>query len=161
MTRRCAVTVTALVVAVLPACTSAVGHAGPAVPLQDAPCTQSPSGTLTRLADSKALVECRDGRWEPFTGMFPSSDNWLTYGPELTLRGQARRNPEMMAGIWVGIPQSPESQCSATQSNVIVAGQMAPPEVVAGEPGQPLRLALTTQLASIELTGSCLWEREP
>ena len=82
----------------------------------------------------QALLECRDGRWVPFTEIYPSGDKWLTYGPELTLYGQARRNPEIKAGNWIGIPQDLESLCSAKQSVVVAAGQLAPPQVLTGEP---------------------------
>ena len=160
MTRRRAVTMAALAAAALSACGQAVSHADPTVPQQDSPCSQIPAGTLTRLTDN-GLLQCRDGRWQSFTGVYPSSDSWLTYGPELTLRGQARRNPEMMAGRWTGVPQDPESQCSATQNDAIAAGQMAPPQVFTGEPGQPLTLSLTTQLATIGIAGRCLWQRQP
>jgi hypothetical protein len=160
MTRQWAVTGTAVLIAALLA-PAAVAHADPVAPQPKAPCPRTPAGTLTRLADGQTLLQCQGGHWAPFTDIYPSSDIWLTYGPALTLHGQARPNPEIKAGSWTGIPQSPGSQCSAQQSDVIDAGNMAPPQILTGDPGQPLALALTTQLATITLDGDCLWQRQP
>ena len=142
------------------ACPSAVAHAEPADPEPGVACAGTPGGTLTRLTDSRTVLQCRDAQWVPLAETYPSGDTWLTYGPALTLHGQARRNPEMKAGTWVGIPHDPNSTCSASASDVVVAGQLAPPRGSTGEPGQPLKLALSTQLFSIELSGRCLWQRQ-
>jgi hypothetical protein len=150
-------TATILLALIAPA---AVAQADPGVPQRNAACAQIPSGTLTRLTDGQTLLQCDGGHWTLFTDIYPASDIWLTYGPEMTLHGQARPNPEMKAGNWTGVPQSPGSQCGAVQSNVIDAGDMAPPETLTGDPGQPLTLALTTQLATITLVGDCLWQRQ-
>jgi hypothetical protein len=158
MTRQWAITGMAVLGAALLA-PAVVAHADPVAPQPNAACPQLPAGTLTRLADGQTLLQCRSGHWALFTDIYPSSDIWLTYGPEVTLHGQARPNPEIKAGNWTGTPQSPGSQCSAQQSDVIDAGDMAPPQMLTGDPGQPLALTLTTQLATITLAGDCLWQR--
>lgn len=160
MTRRGAAALSALAVAAASACGSPLSHAEPSVPQQNSSCANFRAGTLTRLTESNTVLQCRDGQWQVFTDAYPSSDDWLTYGPELILRGQARRNPEIRAGSWTGTPRDQETQCSATQSVVITPGQMAPPQVSAGHVGQPLEVTLTTQLATIALSGNCLWHRD-
>ncbi|WP_099022447.1 hypothetical protein [Mycolicibacterium palauense] len=160
----------ALPVLTAAACASAVGHAEPEAPQADASCAGLPAGTMARTA-ADALVQCSGDRWQPFTGVYPSSDTWLSsgsepesepgseQGPALVLHGQARRNPEMMAGTWVGVPQDPQGSCGATVSDVIAAGEMAPPKQLTADPGQSLTMTVSTQAATIELTGPCLWQR--
>lgn len=116
---------------------------------------------LTQLADQR-LLACRDGVWSVDADVYPSSARWYSYGPVLTLTGQGRRNPEFGAGGWTGTPQDGESSCTATLHEVLHAGELAPPQTVTGEPGQPLALRASAQLFDIDLAGSCLWElREP
>jgi hypothetical protein len=160
MRRRPVVTALAVLVTALlvPTPTAA---ADPGTPQPNAACPQLPAGTMARLVDGQTLLQCRNGHWALFTDIYPSSDIWLTFGPELTLHGQARPNPEITAGNWTGVPQTPGGQCSAQQSDVIDAGDLAPPQILTGDPGRPLPLTLSTQLATITLDGDCLWQRQP
>lgn len=142
----------------------AIGYAEPAAPQPGSPCAEGVAGALTELADGASFLECRSGasggyQWQPFTGPYPASDRWLTYGPTLKLHGQGRRNPELTSGAWTAYPQDPVTRCRAEQTAVVSAGTVGPPEVSIGEPGQPLEFTVLPLNFSIELTGNCLWQR--
>ena len=115
-------------------------------------------GALTRLADRTLLV-CQSGQWVTDADIYPSSDRWVSYGPELVLYGQGRRNPEFMAGDWTGTPQSDQTRCGAGQLKVIAPGELGALESAVADPGQPLEINVPTRLFSITLTGFCLWQR--
>jgi hypothetical protein len=76
----------------------------------------------------------------------------------LELRGQGRRNPEIMSGDWIGYPQDSGSRCSAEQAAVVSAGVVGPPQTSMGEPGQPLQFEVLPVVFTIKLTGYCLWQ---
>lgn len=134
-------------------------HADPAPPQPDTACAAELDGALTGVADSNALLQCRDGDWQPYTDVYPASDRWLTTGAPLTLHGQGMRNPEVHAGQWTGTPQDSETQCSARQVDVLGPGQLNAPLVQTGDPGQPLSFAVSAKLFSATLSGFCLWQR--
>jgi hypothetical protein len=168
MKQRIAVAATAMVVAAAPPLSAAAcAHAEPArdhvVPQADAPCSETLADALTQLPDGQTFLVCRSEpggyRWTPFTGPYPSSDRWLSYGPELKLHGQGLRNPEILSGQWVGSPQDPGSSCSAEQAAVVSAGEVGPPQTSTGKPGQPLHFEVLPVIFSIKMTGYCLWQR--
>ena len=153
--------VAAVAAAALAMC-GGTGTAGadPGAPQPGTGCTGL-AGALTRLADQQ-LLTCHDDSWSVDTDTYPSADRWYSYGPELTLSGQGRRNPEFPAGSWTATPQDDDGRCTATLHEVLRAGELAPPRTLAGEPGQPLVLTASAQLFDIDLAGHCLWElREP
>jgi hypothetical protein len=127
-------------------------------PQPGSPCAESLADALTQLPD-RAFLVCSGGSWESFTGPYPSSDRWFSYGPPLTLHGQGLRNPEILSGNWTATPQHSDSTCSAQQAAVISAGEVGPPRTSTGEQGRPLDFDVLPVVFSIELTGDCLWER--
>jgi hypothetical protein len=165
MKQRMAVGVTALVVsAMAPLCPPPRSHAEPVVPQPDTQCSESVAGAFTQLPDYKTFLECRNQpglgyRWQIFDDPYPNSDQWLTYGPELTLHGEGQRNREINSGDWTADPQNSDSRCNAEQLVVVSAGELSPPQVSTGEPGQPLKLRVLPLLFTIELSGNCLWQK--
>ena len=85
---------------------------------------------------------------------YPNSDRWLTYGPQLTLHGEGQPNREIDSGDWIAYPQAADSRCEAAQLDNTAAGERTPPQVAAGEPGQPLTLRVLPMLFTVELQGS-------
>lgn len=137
----------------------AVSYADPVRPQADTACAPELDGALTDVDGSKTLLQCSDGRWKVYTDAYPSSDRWLSRGTNLTVSGQGRRNPEFPAGVWTATPQYSQTRCGAEQVEVIGAGQLGAPQTVAGQPGQPLVLAVSARLFKVTLTGHCLWLR--
>lgn len=144
----------------------ALGSAPPAsadptvAPQAGTDCAPGLDGALTGVAGSKALLQCRDGSWQPYTEVYPSGDRWLTTDAPLTLHGQGMRNPEVLAGAWTGTPQDDQSSCTATQVDVVAAGQLGAPQTVTGDAGQPLEFPVSAKLFTVTLTGFCLWHRD-
>jgi hypothetical protein len=160
MAQRTAVAVTALAVAA--GVWAPWASADPAAPQPDSSCSSGLADALTQAPDGTFLACSSAGggyRWQLFTGPYPSSDRWLSYGPALTLHGQGRRNPEILSGDWIASPQDPGSACRAEQSAVVSAGQVGPPQTSSGSPGQPLEFTVLPVVFTITLTGDCLWER--
>ncbi|MDY6999027.1 MAG: hypothetical protein SW019_20730 [Actinomycetota bacterium] len=147
------------------------GNAAPAAPTAPpqpgAACPADQGGALTALpsqpgdpSNRKNLLECTGETWQAFTGEYPESDMWLSSGPELTLRGQGLRNPEVMAGQWTGTPQQPDGVCSAEFVDVTGGpDKTSEPQTRTGDPGQPLSFEATTRLYTVTLSGFCLWQR--
>ena len=100
-----------------------------------------------------------DYRWTTVTSDYPSSDRWLTYGPELTLRGEGTRNHDLRSGDWIAVPQDPEGQCFEEQITVVSAGVVSSPQAAAGQAGQQLSFRVLPNLFSIMMRGYCLWSR--
>ena len=151
--------------AVLTAAALATAVPAPADPMRpqpDAPCSENLAGALTQLPDGASFLECSNApgnyQWTPFTGPYPSSDRWLSYGPALTLHGQGRRNPEILSGRWTAYPQDDDTTCSAQQTVVVSAGEVGPPQTSTGQPGQPMNFEVLPVVFSITLSGNCLWE---
>ena len=98
-------------------------------------------------------------QWKIFDSPYPNSDRWLTYGPTLTLHGEGQRNREINSGDWIAYPQDSGSRCTAEQLVVVSAGELGPPQVSTGEPGQPLEFRVLPLLFTIEMSGNCLWQK--
>lgn len=143
----------------------AVAHAQPAQPQPAGQCSENLSGALTQLPDLRTLLECRalpglGYQWQVFDSPYPNSDRWLTYGPTVTLHGEGQRNREINSGQWTAYPQDGETRCTVSQVAVVSAGEVSPPQLVTGEPGQPLKFTAVPLLFTIEMSGNCLWQRE-
>ncbi|MGV0836227.1 hypothetical protein [Mycolicibacterium thermoresistibile] len=162
--RRPVLTAVALAAALLTA-PVAVAQIAAEAPEPDAQCSLNLADALTRLPDGETTLLCVDHggdnyRWEPYPSPYPLSDRWFSYGPDLQLRGQGLRNPEMMSGRWTGYPQDPDGQCSVEQVEVVRGGEVGPPQPVAGEPGQPVQVLVSPTMFSIGLSGHCLWQKD-
>lgn len=144
--------------AVLAVSAAAVGLSAvaAAAPEPGASCTPAVDRALAQTVDD-AVVECVAGRWQSYTGPYPSSDRWYSGGDGLDLHGQGMRNPEVLSGPWTGVPQDPSTQCRAEQTAVVSAGQVGEPQIAEGAPGQPLHFEVLPVMFSIHLSGDCLW----
>jgi hypothetical protein len=144
----------------VPACARASPPQQVNAPQADESCPENLIGAMAVLEDAKTKVICSAvGEWEVSTTPYPVSDRWLSYGPELRLRGQGMRNPEIISGRWTGYPQEPDAVCTAEQVTVLGPGKVSTPESVAGEPGDPLEFHVAPTLFDIKLTGPCLWQK--
>ncbi|WP_231997426.1 hypothetical protein [Mycobacterium sp. 1245111.1] len=119
---------------------------------------------MTRPPDQQMTLVCQqqaneDYRWTIVTSDYPSSDRWLTYGPEMTLRGEGTRNYDLRSGDWIALPQDPDSQCIEEQITVVGPGVVSSPRVKAGEAGQQLSFRVLPNLFSITMKGYCLWSK--
>lgn len=141
-----------------------VAHADVAPPEVGAPCAAELDGAMTLLPDESTYVSCEQqpGRyaWTPAMTPFPPNDSWLSYGPAITLHGQAMRNPNLSSGAWTATPQDPETTCRMTQTTVVEAGVLAAPEVSEAGQGKPLEVQLRPNLFYAELAGNCLWVKD-
>jgi hypothetical protein len=137
---------------------SAAASAEPAAPQPNTPCSAVAKDALTLPAE--VPLACDGVQWQAVTDPYPMSDRWLSYGPAMTLHGQGRRNPMLESGDWTATPLSPETTCAATQSAVVSGTPtLTPPQTATGDQGKPLALEVVPRLATIELTGDCLWQR--
>jgi hypothetical protein len=150
-----ALAMTAMALAFSPA----VASAEPVVPQSDSPCSSNYADAMTLPAGARLPLVCQGGRWLALTSPQPPSDRWLSYGPEMTLHGEGRRNPSVKSGEWTATPQDPGTRCRAEQSAVVSAGVVGAPQVAEGQPGQPLEVQLVPRLFDLQLGGNCLWER--
>ncbi|MBU9765647.1 hypothetical protein FR943_17575 [Mycobacterium sp. TNTM28] len=135
-----------------------------AAPQPDSSCAEGIAGALSpadpaELGNDRRLLRCDGGAWQSFGGPYPSSDRWLTTGPELILHGQGRRNPEAKAGTWSGLPQTTQARCRAEVVDVLGAGKTSEPETFDGAPGQSLTFAVSDHMFTAKLSGYCLWQR--
>lgn len=138
---------------------SAVATADPVAPQPDTPCPSKFSDVMTWPSSAKMPLVCQGGQWRTVTSPQPPSDRWLSYGPEMTLHGEGRRNPSVTSGNWTATPQEATSKCRAVQSTVVSPGVVSSPEVAEGQAGQPLEVPLMPRLFDLQLSGYCLWER--
>lgn len=176
MDRR-ALTLTAAVIAAAAATSMvACAHADPGTeppsapagpPQLDAACSTSLDGALTALppqpgdpSNRKNLLECSSGAWRTFTGEYPSSDRWLSTGPDVVLRGQGIRNPEIMGGTWTATPQTEDAQCRAQSVDAEPGGTSGEAEISTADPGQPVTVDVSDHLLTVTLSGYCLWQRD-
>ena len=119
---------------------------------------------MIQLPDQKINLVCQqqaneDYQWGIVTSDYPSSDRWLTYGPQLTLRGEGTRNYNLRSGDWIALPQDPDSQCIEEQVVVVRAGVVSSPQRAAGATGQQLSFRVLPNLFSIMMKGYCLWTK--
>jgi hypothetical protein len=138
----------------------------PAPPQAGSSCTDNLDGALTALpkppddlSNRQSLLQCSGGSWQPFLDPYPSSDRWLSTGPDLILHGQGRRNPEVKAGTWVATPVAGDARCSAERVDVVAAGQTSAPQTFSADPGQPLTFDIGERLFTVKFSGYCLWQR--
>jgi len=137
-----------------------VAVADSSVPTAGAPCSVSLASAYTELPDGRSFLVCQSVPggyvWQPIVAPFNPSDLWFSYGPDMVLHGQGRRNPEVLAGQWVGTPVD-AGVCAVSQVPVTDAGE-GPAEVTRGEPAAAVTVAVPV-VFSITLSGSCLWHR--
>ena len=139
---------------------SAVATADPFAPQGDSSCPPSYTDVMTMPQGATMPLVCHGGRWQPVTTPQPPSARWLSYGPQMTLSGQGRRNPNVASGVWTATPQDSTTQCRAEQSTVVSPGVVSSPEVSEAQPGQPLEFTILPRLFDIQLSGFCLWSRQ-
>lgn len=142
--------------AALTMCAPAVGHAQPAGPTPGTPCGAPAEQALSQLPDGTP-VQCSGGRWTNYDNPYPSSSVWVSTDTALNLHGQGMRNPEMLSGPWTGSPQRPDTRCRAEQAAVVSAGEVGPPRIDEGLPGQPLHFEVLPVMFTITLSGDCVW----
>lgn len=155
--------------------TTACAHADPepappgppetAAPQPDSPCAENLADALTpaepgATGNNRLLLHCQDGSWQQLHDPYPSSDRWLTTGPELVLHGQGRRNPEAKAGNWTADPQTAQARCSVERVDVLGAGETSEPETFTADPGRPLTFEISDHMYTVKLGGYCLWQRD-
>lgn len=138
---------------------SAVASADPVAPQADSSCPSNYADVMTMPKGATMPLVCQGGRWQPVTTPQPPGDRWLSYGPETTLSGEGRRNPNVASGAWTATPQDSMTQCRAEQSTVVSPGVVSSPEVSEAQPGQPLEFTILPRLFDIQLSGFCLWSR--
>ncbi len=149
------------VIAAAVATATGVAHADPIPPGMGAACPPELADVMTLLPDQTTYAVCRqsgpDFAWTAVETPFPPNDSWLSYGPAITLHGQGMRNPNLSSGEWTATPLDPETICRVTQSTVVEAGVLAPPQVSEGPPGTTMRVLMLPSLFYAELAGNCLW----
>lgn len=157
-----------VVCAVVTACAVtpvALAHADPPPPAVGTGCPADLADAMTLLPDQSTYVACRQAgpgyAWAAVQTPFPPNEKWLSYGPPITLHGQAMRNPNLSSGRWTATPRTPGATCQATQTTVVEAGVLAPPQVSEGEQGKPMALEMPPSLFYAELAGDCLWVKQP
>jgi hypothetical protein len=138
---------------------SAVAAADPVAPQSDSPCSSNYADAMTLPSGAKMPLVCQGGRWQTVTTPQPPNDRWLSYGPEMTLYGEGRRNPNVRSGDWTATPLDSTSQCRAEQSVVVSPGVVSAPQTAEGQAGQPLEFTVPPRLFDIQLSGYCLWSR--
>ena len=144
---------------------SGVAAADPAAdsppPSPGAPCASDLVDVMSRVPDLVTPVVCgRDARWAAVADPYPISDRWLSAGPAIELHGQGRTNPSMLSGAWEATPATPESTCRSEQVAVLTdRPALGAPQVDDGRPGRPLAVEVAPTMATIELSGDCLWQR--
>lgn len=141
-----------------------VARADVAPPDVGASCATELNGVMTLLTDGTTYVRCEPQpggyAWVPAVTPFPPNDSWLSYGPPITLHGQAMRNPNLSSGAWTATPRDPETTCRVTQTTVVEAGVLAAPQVSEAGQGQPLEVEMQPKLFYAELAGNCVWVKD-
>jgi len=158
-------TVASVFVVALAAAPSGIAHADAPTPQLEAPCPADLAGTMTLLPDEQTYVVCQGGiaarfAWTQAPTPFEPNDQWLSYGPVITLHGQGMRNPNLTSGLWTATPQDSETVCRAQQETVIEAGVLSEPQILQGATGQSLSLEMLPKLFYAELSGNCLWVKD-
>lgn len=142
---------------------SVVAVADTTVPELGAACSPDVADTMTLLPDEQTYAVCQESvagyAWSAVQTPFEPHGSWLSYGPPITLHGQAMRNPNLSAGRWTGAPQDPAAVCRAVQQTVVEAGVLAAADVSEGQAGKELTVQLPRSLFYLELSGNCLWTK--
>jgi hypothetical protein len=142
----------------------APARADVAPPEVGVPCSPELADAMTLMPDQTTYVACQQAgpgyAWTAAQAPFPPNDKWLSYGPPITLHGQGMRNPNLSSGQWTATPQDPEAVCRVTETTVVEAGVLAPPQVSEGEQGKPLSVEMWPKLFYAELAGNCLWVKD-
>jgi hypothetical protein len=157
-------TVSSVVIAlILLSSTPATASADDVVPSADSPCPPDSVGALTWPPNAKLPLQCvggpTGGRWQALTVPGPPADVWLSVGPQMTLHGEARRNPSARSGAWTATPRTADTRCRAEQVTVAGPGVLNLPETAEGQPGQSLDFRVAPRMADLLLSGDCLWRR--
>ena len=143
---------------------AAVAEPDEPAPQPGSPCSSELADAMTLLPDQTTYVVCAqsgpDYTWTPVQTPFSPNELWLSYGPAINLHGQGMRNPNLTSGQWTATPRDPQSACRVTQTTVVEAGVLAPPEVTEGQPGAPLSVEMKPRLFYVELGGNCLWAKD-
>lgn len=141
-----------------------MAHADEAPPQIGAACDAGLDGAMTLLPDGTTYAACGPSgagyAWAPAATPFPPNDTWLSYGPPITLHGQGMRNPNLTSGQWTATPRDEQSRCRVTQTTVVEAGVLAPPEVTEGAQGAAVAVQMKPKLFYAELGGDCLWVKD-
>jgi hypothetical protein len=137
--------------------TPAAASAQSPVPQANSTCPAEAAGALTRTTN--AVLHCQGSIWQVLDDPYPHSDRWFTYGPALTLHGEAQPNRELDSGDWLATPQDSSSRCSATQTAIADTGSLGPPQTSSGQTGRPLTVRLQPLLFTVDLSGPCLWQK--
>lgn len=141
-----------------------VARAEPPPPAMGTGCAPDLAEAMTLLPDETTYAACRQVgsgySWTAVQTPFAPNDTWWSYGPPITLHGQAMRNPNLSSGRWTATPRTAEAICAATQTTVVEAGVLAPPQVTEGEQGQPLTVEMLPSLFYVDLAGDCLWVKQ-
>ncbi len=116
-------------------------------------------GDVEPTADRK-LLECSDGTWVGFDDPYPSSDLWVSSGPEFTVLGQAVRHPEFRSGVWTATPLAEDTVCGVITVEAQHAGVGGDTQTRTGERGESLSFEASPRLANVTLSGYCLWQRD-
>lgn len=142
-----------------------IAHADAPAPQVAAACPAGLAGTMTLLPDEQTYVVCQEEiaarfAWTPAPIPFEPNDQWLSYGPVITLHGQGMRNPNLTSGRWTATPQDSETVCRVQQETVVEAGVLSAPQVSEGLAGEPLTVMMLPNLFYAELSGNCLWAKD-
>ena len=141
----------------------AFASADPVVPQPGTACAANLVDAMTWLPDDNTPLQCvgqpAGNQWETVATPYPVSDRWVSYGPPMKLHGEGLRNAVIRSGEWTATPLTSDGQCGADQLAVIPGVGVGPSQISKGEPGQPLSLQVVPKLFSIEMSGSCLWQK--
>jgi hypothetical protein len=130
-------------------------------PATDTSCTPALGGVMSKKPTADVVMLCKDGMWYPQPADSPPSDRWVTFGPTMTLRGEALPNPNLVAGTWTATPLGPWTRCRSVQQTGVAANAISPPQPDQGAPNMPMTFQVVNQVITTQLSGYCLWVRNP
>jgi len=130
-------------------------------PATDTSCTPALAGVMSKKSTSDVVMLCKDQMWYPQPADVPPSDRWVTFGPTLTMRGEALPNPNVLMGTWTAKPLGPWTRCRAVQQSGVAAESISKPLVDQSPPNSPMAFDIGFHVVTARLSGYCLWERQP
>lgn len=142
-------------------CALAAQPVAVADPATSTDCTPDLAGVSTKRFEAEVVVLCKNGMWYPQPADAPPSDRWVSFGPTLSLHGQALPNPNVLQGTWNAVPLGPWTRCRSVQQTGVAAGAVSKPSVDQGPPNAPMTFDVITNVVSIQFSGYCLWVRQP